>query len=93
MPWRLRQQDNARVPMFETPYLYNMLDGQVYPLLADGAYAWNADRTELTFKIKAGCQMERRHPVTAEDVAYTWATMSSTTPRPALPTSTTSKTS
>ena len=33
----IAEQDNARVTMFETPYLYNMLDGQVYPLLADGA--------------------------------------------------------
>ncbi|HET9911559.1 MAG TPA: ABC transporter substrate-binding protein, partial [Anaerolineales bacterium] len=30
----IAQQDNARVPMFETPYLYNMLDGKQYPLLA-----------------------------------------------------------
>jgi len=35
------QQDNARVIMFETPYLYNMIDGKQYPLLADGDYAWN----------------------------------------------------
>src|SRR5512139_1146107 len=32
----IAQQDNARVTMFETPYLYNMLDGKQYPLLADG---------------------------------------------------------
>ena len=32
----IAQQDNARVIMFETPYLYNMLDGKQYPLLADG---------------------------------------------------------
>ena len=38
MPWRFAQQDNARVTMFETPYLYNMLDGKVYPLLADGDF-------------------------------------------------------
>src|SRR5512145_861565 len=44
--------ENARVIMFETPYLYNMLDGKVYPLLADGDYEWNADRTEITFKLK-----------------------------------------
>ena len=31
----IAQQDNARVIMFETPYLYNMLDGKQYPLLAD----------------------------------------------------------
>ena len=68
------QQDNARVIMFETPYLYNMLDGQQYPLLADGDYAWNAARTEITFKIKPAAKWSDGAPVTAEDVAYTWAT-------------------
>ena len=68
------QQDNARVVMFETPYLYNMLDGKVYPLLADGDYAWNDDRTEITFKIKPAAKWSDGTPVTADDVAYTWAT-------------------
>lgn len=70
----IAQQDNARVTMFETPYLYNMLDGQLYPLLADGDYQWNADRTEITFKIKEAAHWSDGTPVTAEDVAYTWAT-------------------
>jgi peptide/nickel transport system substrate-binding protein len=70
----IAQQDNARVIMFETPYLYNMLDGKVYPLLADGDYEWNADRTEITFKIKPAAKWSDGTPLTAEDVAYTWAT-------------------
>ena len=70
----IAQQDNARVIMFETPYLYNMLDGQVYPLLADGPFEWNDARTELTFKIKPAAHWSDGTPVTAEDVAYTWAT-------------------
>lgn len=70
----ISQQDNARVLMFETPYLYNMLDGQVYPLLADGPYAWNEARTEITFSINPAAQWSDGTPVTAEDVAYTWAT-------------------
>jgi peptide/nickel transport system substrate-binding protein len=70
----IAQQDSARVPMFETPYLYNMLDGQVYPLLADGDYAWNDDMTEITFKIKEAAKWSDGTPVTAEDVAYTWDT-------------------
>jgi|RhiMethySRZTD1v2_1073278.scaffolds.fasta_scaffold62547_3 peptide/nickel transport system substrate-binding protein len=69
----IAEQDNARVTMFETPYLYNMLDGQVYPLLADGAYTWNDAHTELTFKIKPAAKWSDGTPVTAEDVAYTWA--------------------
>jgi peptide/nickel transport system substrate-binding protein len=70
----IAQQDNARVTMFETPYLYNMLDGKVYPLLADGDFQWNEDRTEITFKIKEVAHWSDGTPVTAEDVAYTWAT-------------------
>ncbi|MBT3338106.1 MAG: ABC transporter substrate-binding protein [Anaerolineae bacterium] len=69
----IAQQDSARVPMFETPYLYNMLDGQVYPLLADGPYEWNDARTEITFKINPAAHWNDGTPVTAEDVAYTWA--------------------
>jgi len=70
----IAQQDSARVIMFETPYLYNMLDGKQYPLLADGDYTWNADLTEITFKIKAAAKWSDGTPLTAEDVAYTWAT-------------------
>ncbi len=70
----IAQQDNARVIMFESPYLYNMLDGKQYPLLADGDYTWNDDRTEITFKIKEAAKWSDGTPVTAEDVAYTWAT-------------------
>jgi peptide/nickel transport system substrate-binding protein len=65
---------SARVTMFETPYLFNMLDGQVYPLLADGDYEWNEDRTEITFKLKEAAMWSDGTPVTAEDVAYTWDT-------------------
>jgi peptide/nickel transport system substrate-binding protein len=71
---KANQMDSARVIMFETPYLYNMLDGNVYPLLADGDYEWNDDRTELTFKLKEAAKWSDGAPVTAEDVAYTWAT-------------------
>ncbi|NLG97149.1 MAG: ABC transporter substrate-binding protein [Chloroflexi bacterium] len=66
------QGDSARILFFETPYMYNMLDGKQYPLLADGDYTWNEDRTELTFKIKPAAKWSDGTPVTAEDVAYTW---------------------
>jgi peptide/nickel transport system substrate-binding protein len=71
---KANQQDSARVIMFETPYLYDMLDGKVYPLLADGDYEWNDDRTEITFKLKEAAKWSDGTPVTAGDVAYTWAT-------------------
>jgi peptide/nickel transport system substrate-binding protein len=70
----IAQQDNARVTMFETPYMYNMLDGKQYPLLADGPWSWNSDMTEITFTLKAAAHWSDGTPVTAEDVAYTWAT-------------------
>lgn len=69
----VNQGDAARVTMFESPYLYNMLDGQVYPLLADGPYEWNEDRTEITFSLKPAARWSDDTPVTADDVAYTWA--------------------
>src|SRR4030042_937712 len=69
----IAQQDTARVIMFETPYLYNMLDGKQYPLLADGPYTWNDAHTEITFKIKAAAKWSDGTRVTADDVAYTWA--------------------
>jgi peptide/nickel transport system substrate-binding protein len=70
----IAQGDSARVTMFETPYLYNMLDGKVYPLLADGPFAWDAGMTAITFKLKAAAKWSDGTPVTADDVAYTWAT-------------------
>jgi peptide/nickel transport system substrate-binding protein len=69
----LGQQDSARVLMFETPYVYDMLDGQQYPLLADGPYTWNDAHTEITFKIKPAAHWSDGSAVTADDVAYTWA--------------------
>ncbi|HEY3344905.1 MAG TPA: ABC transporter substrate-binding protein [Anaerolineaceae bacterium] len=68
----IAEQDNSRVIMFETPYLFNMLDGKQYPLLADGPWAWNADMTAITFKMKAAAKWSDGTPVTADDVAYTW---------------------
>jgi peptide/nickel transport system substrate-binding protein len=69
-----QQNDNAVVTMFETPYAYNMLDGKQYPLLADGPYAWDDGMTAITFKLKPAAKWSDGTPVTADDVAYTWAT-------------------
>jgi len=70
----INQADNARVTMFETPYLFDMLDGKVYALLADGPFTWNTAKTQITFKIKKAAKWSDGTPVTAADVAYTWAT-------------------
>jgi len=65
---------NGRSLVFEMPYMYNMLDGGLYPLLADGDYTWNEDMTEITFTIKDAAKWDDGTAVTAEDVAYTFAT-------------------
>jgi len=62
----------ARVSMFETLYMYNMLDGSMIPLLADGDYKWNDDMTEITVKIKDAAKWSDGSKVTAHDVAYTF---------------------
>jgi peptide/nickel transport system substrate-binding protein len=67
-------KDAARVIMFETLYLYDMLDGGSYPLLADGDFVWNDARTEVTVKLNAAAKWSDGTPVTADDVAYTWDT-------------------
>jgi peptide/nickel transport system substrate-binding protein len=61
----IAQKDSARVLMFETPYLYDMLDGGLYPLLADGPFTWNDAHTEITYKIKTspiGAMAPRSQP-------------------------------
>jgi peptide/nickel transport system substrate-binding protein len=67
-------KDAARVVMFETLYLYNMLDGKSYPLLADGDPVWNEARTEITVKLKPAAKWSDGTALTADDVAYTWDT-------------------
>ncbi len=64
----------TRIPVYETPFMYNMIDGEQYPLLADGDWAWNDDMTEITYKLKEAAKWSDGTPVTAEDVAYTFAT-------------------
>jgi peptide/nickel transport system substrate-binding protein len=67
-------KDASRVVMFESLYLYDMLDGKSYPLLADGDYVWNDAHTEITVKLKAAAKWSDGTPLTADDVAYTWDT-------------------
>lgn len=62
----------SRLTMFETLYMYNMLDGTMTPLLADGDFVWNEDQTEITVKLKAAAKWSDGSPVTAEDVAYSY---------------------
>ncbi len=72
-PVAIEQNAASTVTMFETPYMNNPLDGKQYPLLADGDYVWNDEQTEVTFKLKPAAMWSDGTPVTADDVAYTWA--------------------
>ena len=62
----------SREVMFESLYMYNMLDGGLYPLLADGDYVWNDDLTEMTVKIKAAAKWSDGTALTADDMVATW---------------------
>jgi len=62
----------ARLPTFETPYMYNPLDNSMTPLIADGDYEWNADLTQLTYKIKATAYWSDGTKITAHDAEFTY---------------------
>lgn len=62
----------SRVVMFETLYMYNMLDGSMTPLLADGQPMWNDNQTEMTIKINSAAKWSDGTAVTANDVAATY---------------------
>lgn len=66
------QKDSSRTLIYETLYMYNMLDGKLYPLLASGDPVWNDSKTTLTIKINPDAKWWDGTPVTADDVAYTW---------------------
>ena len=69
----IQQVDSARVLIYETLFLYNMLDGSLQPLLGE-SYEWNEDQTQLTIKISADAKWNDGTDVTADDVAYTFDT-------------------
>ena len=58
--------------MFETLYMFNILDGSLVPLLADGDYQWNDTMTELSVKLKAAAKWSDGTPITSEDVKKTF---------------------
>ncbi len=68
----IEQADQARVVVYETLYMYNALNGELYPLLADGDPVWNDDQTELTVKIKPAAMWSDGTPLTANDVVATY---------------------
>ena len=62
----------SRTLMFETAYMYNPLNGSLYPLLAEGRYEWDEGRTALRFRVNPDARWSDGTPVTADDFAATW---------------------
>lgn len=61
-----------RTTMFETLYMWNILDGTMTGLLANDDYAWNDDMTQLTLTIKDAAKWSDGTAVTAADVKRTF---------------------
>lgn len=69
----INQVDSSRTLVYETLFMYNMLDGKMYPLLAK-EYSWNDKQTELTVTLNPDAKWSDGTPLTANDVAYTYDT-------------------
>lgn len=67
----MAQQGCAREIVWETLFMYNMLDGKLYGLLGTD-YAWNDDNTELTVKLNKDAKWNDGTEFTAEDVVATF---------------------
>lgn len=65
------QQDMSRALIYESLFLYNNLDGKLYPLIGTD-YSWNDDQTEMTVNLNPDAKWSDGTPVTSEDVAYTF---------------------
>jgi peptide/nickel transport system substrate-binding protein len=68
--WFMSQNDYSRVIVYETLYMFNQLDGKMYPLLADGDYV--QEDNVFTIKIKKAAKWSDGTPLTANDVVYTF---------------------
>lgn len=69
----INQSGVSRDTVYETLFMYNMLDGKLYGLLGKD-YAWNDDQTELTVHLNPDAKWNDGTQVTAEDVKYTFDT-------------------
>ncbi len=65
--------EQARELVYETLFMFNALDGKLYPLLGK-EYSWNDEQTELTVVLNSDAKWSDGTQVTAEDVKYTYDT-------------------
>ena len=71
-PMCVQQKDSSRTLIYETLFMFNMLDGQLYPLLAT-EWSWDDEAmTGMTVKMNPDAHWSDGTPLTANDVAYTW---------------------
>ena len=74
-PYNLGGTHQAGIQFFHEPLVYaDMLDGHSYPWLAE-SWEYNADATELTYKLRQGVTWSDGEAFTAGDVAYTLNTL------------------
>lgn len=68
----IQQKDSSRTLIYETMFMYNMMDNQLYPLLAKD-WSWDDDAmTSMTVKLNPDAKWSDGTPLTAEDVAYSF---------------------
>ena len=68
----IQQKDSSRTLIYETLFMFNMLDGQLYPLLGS-EWSWDDDTmTGMTVKMNTDAHWSDGSALTANDVAYTW---------------------
>lgn len=68
----IQQKDSSRTLIYETMFMYNMMDNQLYPLLGT-EWSWDDDSmSAMTVKLNPDAHWSDGTPVTAQDVAYTW---------------------
>ncbi len=68
--WAINADDDARPLMYETLYMWNQVDGKMYPLLADGDYV--QDGKKFTIKIKKAAKWSDGTALTAKDCVWTY---------------------
>ncbi|MCL1988599.1 MAG: ABC transporter substrate-binding protein [Firmicutes bacterium] len=64
--------NGGRFIVYEALYMFNQLDGQLYPLLAGGPYSWDDDMTVLTVPLNPDAHFNNGTPFTSRDVIATF---------------------
>jgi peptide/nickel transport system substrate-binding protein len=68
----INQGDSARELVYETLYMYNMLDNSCVPLLAADAWETSEDQKTITVKLNEDAKWSDGTAVTADDVVATF---------------------